>query len=241
MKKIRVFAMLTLIMMTGLQTLQAGWLDKLKQIATPAMQTGLDETQVGQALRQALELGIDKAVASASSEDGFLKNEDIKIPFPPKLKLMETTLRKVGMGATVDNFEEKMNRAAEAAAPEAKDILLNALFAMSIQDARGILSGGDHAATEYFKEKTQGALHDAFAPYLKKSMNQFQVVQLYDQLLARYEKIPFATKPELQSVEDYGTRKTIEGLFHLIGEQEQQIRTNPEARVTELLQKVFSS
>lgn len=221
---------------------QAGWFESLKaMIPASTKQASLSDTKIGKGLREALSVGIDKAVARASQEGGYLNNPAIKIRFPENLSMVESGLRKIGMGEKVDAFETRVNKAAEQAAPKAKNILLDALFEMSIEDAENLLKGGDTAATDYFKSKTWNKLHAAFQPKLEKAMSQNQASQMYNQLIAMYEKIPFAQKPQLVSADDYATNKALEGLFHLVGEQEKEIRTNPAARATKLLQTVFGS
>jgi len=208
-------------------------------IPSSAAQTSLSETQIGKGLKEALSVGIDKAVAAASQKDGYLKNDAIRIRFPENMTMMETALRKIGMGSRIDAFEVGVNRAAEQAAPEAKAILLEALFEMSIEDAQKLLKGGKTAATDYFKKKSWDNLYKAFLPYLGTAMNQSQATQTYNQMVETYQKIPFAKKPALVSADAYATGKALDGLFYLMAEQEKKIRTDPAARATELLQSVF--
>ena len=235
--------LLFLVLFLPLQNIaHAGWLDSLKSMIPSSMkQTSLSETKIGKGLREALSLGIDKAVAMASKEGGYLNNPAIKIKFPENLSMVETGLRKIGMGSKIDAFEARVNKAAEQAAPEAKKVLLDALFEMSIEDAEKLLQGGDTAATDYFKSKTWDELHSAFRPKLQDAMSQNQASQMYNQVIAMYEKIPFAQKPNLVSADDYATNKALEGLFHLVGEQEKEIRNNPAARATQLLKSVFGT
>lgn len=218
----------------------AGWLDVVKSmIPASATQTKLSDTQIGQGLREALSLGIDRAVASAGREGGFLDNDAIKIKFPEKLAMVETGMRKIGMGSKIDEFETGVNRAAEKAAPEAKEILLDALVGMSIQDAQKLLKGGDTAATDYFRKTSWDRLYTAFQPYMHKTMDQYAASQSYNQIIAAYQKIPFAKKPVMVSADEYATNKALEGLFFLVAEQEKKIRTDPAARVTDILKSVF--
>jgi len=158
-------------------------------------------------------------------------NEAIKILMPEKLRRLESGLRVVGYGPEIDEFVLSMKRAAEQAAPQAKQIFLDAVGEMTFDDARKILNGSDTAATEYFKGKTTDTLTAAFKPVVEKSMNQVGVTRQYRGLVGRFESIPFARS------EAFG--KSLDGLFHVLGEQEKQIRTNPTARVTDLLKEVF--
>lgn len=220
---------------------QPGWVGFLQDVFPSVSSTKLSETTIGQGLREALSIGIDKAVSAASQRGGYLENEAIRIRFPEQLSVIETGLRTVGMGAAFDEFEQSVNRAAEAAAPQAKEILLNALFDLSIDDARKLLRGGETAATDYFRTRSWGELHQAFRPYLKKTMERYRASEIYNQLIAAYQKIPFAQKPALVSADEYATDKALEGLFYLVAEQEKKIRTDPAARVTDLLRSVFGS
>ncbi len=203
-------------------------------------ETSIGETQIGKALKEALNVGIDQAVKQASEKGGYANNELIKIKFPEKLSWVEAALRKVGMGSKINAFEASVNRAAEEAAPQAKEVLVDALLKMNIQDAEGLLKGGDTAATDYFRAKTWDQLHERFSKKIESSLNQYQVSQKYDQLIGAYQAIPLSKKPELVSASNYATDQALEGLFTLIGQQEKKIRQDPAARATELLQKVFS-
>lgn len=232
---------LSLLFLCPAPSAHAGWMSALKEklMASPAAQTSLSETQIGKGLREALSIGIDKAVAAASKSGGYLDNEAIKIKFPENLAMVETGMRKIGMGSTIDAFEVSVNRAAETAAPAAKEILLDTLMDMSFEDAQQLLKGGDTAATDYFKKKSSDRLFTAFQPSIQKAMNQYKASEAYNQIISSYQKIPFAQKPKLVSADQYATQKALDGLFHLVAEQEKKIRTDPAARATELLKSVF--
>ena len=147
-------------------------------------------------------------------------------------------MRAVGYGPQVDEFILSMNRAAERAAPSAKKIFWDAIGEMSFDDARKILSGGDTAATEYFKTKTTDKLSTAFRPVVEKATNEVGVTRQYKDLVGRAQAIPFL-KIESLDVDNYVVGKSLDGLFHVLGEEEHKIRTNPAARVTDLLKEVF--
>ena len=200
----------------------------------------LDEATIATGLRQALEIGSAKAVQQASVADGFLGNEQIRIPLPEKLQGMANTLRTIGFSEQVDNFEVGMNRAAESAASEAKPVLLDAVKNMSLSDVVGILNGSDTAATDYFRAKTATQLQDKFQPIVHQKMQTVGVYNLYSQLMSTYSALPLVNKPDFD-LENYLTDKTQDGLFNLIAQQEQSIRSDPAARTTEILQKVFAA
>jgi len=198
---------------------------------------GLSDDKIVAGLKQALQVSTSKAVSLTGRPDGFLKNEAIKILLPPKLQTVGRGMRMLGMGAKVDELEVGMNRAAEQAAPQAKQIFLAALKKMSIDDARHILTGGDTAATEYFERTSTADLTAAFSPIVHRSMENVGVVKQYDQVIASAPGgAAFAGQFDLTK---YVVGKTLDGLFHMLGEEEKQIRKNPAARTTALLKEVF--
>ena len=199
----------------------------------------LSEQTVVAGLKQALEVGTKSSVTSTNRPGGFSNNPLIKIVVPEQLDSAASTLRKVGLGSYVNNFEKQMNRAAEKASGEAKDVFIGAISSMSIADAWGILRGGDNAATDYFRDKTQSNLERRFQPIITSSMQKVGFYDDYKQLLGAYEKLPFSDKPNM-NIEDYVMQETLDGLFTLVAQEEKKIRDNPVARTTELLQKVFS-
>lgn len=189
-------------------------------------------------LKAALEQGITKGVSSASATDGFLKNPLIKIPFPPEIKFVEEKLRMVGMGGEVDKFVTSMNRGAEDAAKSALPIFLKAIVSMSITDAIGLLKGGENAATLFLRKSTYENLVSLFKPTMQKSLGAADATKLYGQIMGKYNQIPFIQKAN-PDINDYATRKAVDGLFTLIEQEEKNIRQNPAARATDLLKSVF--
>jgi hypothetical protein len=146
--------------------------------------------------------------------------------------------RKVGYQQQVDEFVLSMNRAAEAAAPLASRHFGDAIRAMTLEDVRGILGGGDTAATDYFRGKTQDKLYAAFKPIVSQKVDEVGATRAYKEMIGRYESVPFMKSPSLD-LDDYVTRKSLDGLFLMVGEEEKKIRTDPVARSTELLKTVF--
>lgn len=235
------FCMMVLLNFALVSNADAGWADKLKSMIQPVTQTSLGDTQVGKGLKEALSVGIDRAVSAAGRKGGYANNPAIRIKIPEQLAMVSGMMRKVGMGPKLDAFEASVNSAAEQAAPEGKKILLDAVFAMNIDDAQKLLKGGDTAATDYFKAKTRDQLYKAFLPQMEKTMNQYGVAQKYDQLAASYNALPVPSKPKLQGADAYATNKALDGLFYLVAQEEKKIRTDPTARVTDLLKSVFGS
>jgi len=210
-----------------------------KEPAESIMQTSLSDTEIGQGLKEALKVGINNTVSSVGKAGGYFNNENIKIPLPEKLDLMDSALRKIGMGAKVDNFVLSMNQAAEAAAPSARDIFLDALLEMNIEDVQKIYLGEENAATSYFKDKTYTNLKDAFKPQVDKALAAYDVTNKYDTLLDKYKTIPFANTANTLSPDEYVVQKALDGLFFVLGQEEAKIRQDPAARVTDILKKVF--
>ena len=214
--------------------------DVLTGVAGLSGGTSLDEGTVVAGLKEALRVGAENTVSSTSARDGFFGNPLIRIPVPEQLETMAQGLRKIGFGQQIDDFELAMNRAAEQAAGEAFDVFAGAISQMSFSDARGILEGGETAATEYFQRVTSDELRGRFSPIVDQSMQKVGLVQVYDQLLARWRQVPLVPQPDFD-LNRYVTDQGLGGLFHVLGEEEKKIRTDPAARVTELLQTVFGA
>jgi hypothetical protein len=212
--------------------------DKLLKGLGGGQGAGLSDAKIADGLKQALQVATGKAVSLTGTTDGYFRNEAIKILMPEKLKTLESGLRTVGYGSQIDEFVLSMNRAAESASPKAKQIFLDAISGMSFDDARKILNGGDTAATDFFRGKTTPQLTTAFRPPVSQSMSQVGVTRQYKDLVSRFEAIPFA-RSQTFDLDGYVVDKGLAGLFHVLGEQEKQIRTNPTARVTGLLKEVF--
>jgi hypothetical protein len=201
---------------------------------------GLNDAKIGSGLQEALKIGTENAVLQTGSMDGFLRNQAIKILMPRPLQNIEQPLRLVGYGPQIDEFVVSMNRAAEKAVPFAKEIFWEAIGQMSFDDASKILNGNDTAATDYFKGKTSTKLHSAFSPTVKTVMADVGVTRQYNELIGRYKAAPF-TQSISFDIDQYVTEKTTDGLFFVVGQEERKIRTNPSARVTDLLKDVFGS
>jgi len=191
-------------------------------------------------IKEALAVGTENAVKSLSQVDGYLGNQAVKILMPPSIQKVADVARMVGFQKQVDEFVVSMNRAAEKAAPLAARFFGDAIRDMSMQDVRGILTGGNTAATEYFKSKTHDKLYAAFKPVVSESVNEVGATRAYSDLMGRYENVPFASKQSLD-LDDYVTNKSLDGLFYMVGEEEKKIRTNPLARTSDLLKTVFGN
>jgi len=199
---------------------------------------GLDESTIASGLKEALAIGTKKAVEMVSTINGYYANEAIKILLPENIQKAAELIGKLGYQKQVDDFVQSMNHAAEKAAPKAAAFFADAIKRMTIDDARKILSGGETSATEYFKSKTSSNLYDEFKPNISESMSQTGVARSYNDMMNKIPAVPFA-KSESVDLDHYVTTKALDGLFHMVGQEERKIRTNPAARTTELLTKVF--
>jgi hypothetical protein len=208
-----------------------------KAIGTPPNNTPTTE-EVGGGLKEALVNGISKGADIVSITDGYFKNPEIKIPFPPDVKKVEDKLRQLGFGKKVDDFVMTLNRGAEEAAKEAKPIFISAIKQLTIQDAWALLKGGPDAATQFLKRTTTPQLKEKFSPVVQVALDKVSATKYYSDVINTYNKIPFVEKvnPDLNA---YATDKAIEGLFVMVAKEEKNIRENPVARTTDLLKKVF--
>jgi len=194
--------------------------------------------KIGAALKQALQVGTENAVKLTGKTDGYFTNKAIKILMPDRLRTVERGLRTAGYGSEVDRLVLSMNRAAERAAPTAKKFFWDAIGEMTIDDAQRILNGTSTAATDYFKSKTSTSLRIAFRPIVDKAMNEVGTVRQYNELLGQAKAIPFL-KTEEYELDRYVVGKALDGLYYVVGEEERKIRSDPSARVTDLLKEVF--
>lgn len=234
-------ALLTIcVMLVAVTPCGSATLDSILQsIPTQQKSAGPDDSTTVSGLKEALTIGTRNAVTSVSAVNGYFSNQTIKILMPKQLQTAADVLSKVGYQKQVDEFILSMNRAAEKAAPAATSLFVDAIKQMTFDDARKILTGGDTAATEYFKSKTSSRLYEAFKPTVSSSMDQVGATRAYKDMIGKYtSSVPFA-KTESVDLDHYVTNKALDGLFYMVGQEEKQIRTNPAARVTDLLKKVF--
>ncbi len=238
MKKTNIILMIIIVEIFSSHLCYAGFLDSLKKVFSSTQQRSSDESTIISALKEAISIGTDNAIKSVSVQDGFLDNETIKINIPENFQMITDGLSKIGYQKQVDDFILSMNRAAEKAAPIAKSIFVDAIKEMTFDDAKNILNGGDTAATDYFNEKTNGKLYDAFKPIVSSKVNEVGATSYYKDMVSKFSLLPFM-KAETLDLDHHVTNKALDGLFYMIGEEEKRIRADPKARVTELLKKVF--
>jgi len=228
----------------------AGWMDQVggllqdattQQPESPAASsiTALSNSDMVAGLKDALRVGSESVVAQLSKADGFNADPAIHIPLPENLKTVKSALNAAGMGYMMDDLELRLNRAAEEATPKAKRIFADSIKAMSINDAKGILTGSNDAATQYFRGKMSMPLSKEMRPIVTNALNQSGAIQAYDSVMGKYQSLPFVpdVKANLtQHVLDLG----LSGVFHYMAVEEAAIRNNPVKRTTDILQKVFS-
>lgn len=194
-----------------------------------------DEIVAG--LKEALSVGAENSSLKLSSVDGFLKDAAVKILMPEEVRKMEGRIRALGMGKVVDQAVTTMNRAAEDASKKASPIFISAIKKMTIQDALGILSGTDTAATSYLKQKTSNELTNAFRPVIESALKKVDATRYWSNVFNVYNR--FAVTPVTADINEYVTERALRGIFFYVGEEEKKIRTNPAARVNDILKKVF--
>jgi len=236
MKKI---LFLTFIAILGFQNAEAQFLKDAKKLLNSGSKD-FTEKDAADAIKEALENGTNQSVKLVSVADGYWGNPEIKIPFPPEAKEMESKLRAIGMGKKVDEFNVSMNRAAEKAGSEAKPIFIATVKGMTVKDAINIVKGENNAATMYLKNTTSPELNQKFQPIIKSALDNVSATKYWSDLITAYNKIPLVKKmnPDLTS---YVTGKAIDGLFIMIAKEEVKIRKDPMARTSELLKKVFGN
>ena len=219
---------------------QALWLLLLIALPAAAGIADLSNADAVSGLKQALTDGSAVAVKMLGQDNGYFGNAKVKIPLPPSLQKIESGLRMMGMKKQADELVLSMNRAAEAAAPEARQLLVDAVKKMSVQDAKAILTGGDTAATDYFRRTTQDQLTQRFLPIVKKSTERVGLAQQYNSLAGQGASLGLVKKDDA-TIETYVTRKALDGLYLMIAEQEKAFRQNPVGASSDIVKKVFGA
>jgi hypothetical protein len=223
-------------------------LDELKQPADTANAPASKPTGLAQfsaqeqadSLKQALTQGAETAVRNLAKENGYLGNDKVRIPLPENLQKADRAMRKFGLGKYSDELITSMNRAAEAAVPEAKTLLIGAVKNMTVTDAKDILLGNNDAATQYFRRNTETALSEKFKPIVNQSMQKVSLAQTYDRFAGKGVKLGLVKQQDAR-LDDYITRKALDGLFLMMAEQEKEIRAHPLQAAGDLAKKVFSA
>ena len=241
----RILLALSTILLIAAPMAHADFFDVLQKglmISGISSSDSLDNATIVKGLKEALATGTERAIVAVAKPDGYFGNQLIKILLPEKLQKTAEVLKEVGFREQVDDLVLSMNRAAEKAAPKAASFFGEAIRQMTLEDARGILNGGDTAATKFFEKKTRAKLFEAFRPSVSKSMDQVGTARAYKEMTTKLEALPFLSLAGGHTnldLDAYVTEKALDGLFQMVAEEEKKIRTNPAARTTDLLRKVF--
>ena len=238
------FLVLTLVFSHATWALDLSEILKGVTEATSNKNTGstsnLSDQDVTRGLKDALVEGAAKAVSSLGRPDGFLLNDKVRIPLPESLQKAESVMKAFGQGKRLDELKTSLNRAAEAAVPEAKTLLVDAIKKMSVADAHAVLTGGEDAATKYFRQATESKLHERFLPVVGKTVNRYKLTDQYNRIAGHASKAGLIGKEQADMAE-YVTAKALDGLFLMIAEEEKAIRQDPLGRSSEYVRKVFGS
>jgi hypothetical protein len=225
----------------GAVAAQAGWQDWLKSTATSAggKDLTLNQTPAAGAVKELLKIGINQAATQLGKAGGYADNPAIRIPMPEKLKMLDSTLRKVGMAPQLDAFELNMNRAAEKAAPQARDVLIESLANMSVTDAEQLFKGGPTAATDFFNKTSRPELKKIYEPIVRQKMQETTVGQTYQQIQGRLGQLPLFNKIQLPQIEPYVVDKSLDGMFKVMAEKEKAVRANPKQVASDTLKNIL--
>jgi hypothetical protein len=201
---------------------------------------GLSVGEIAGGLKEALRVGSARVVKRVGKTDGYNKDPAIHLPLPDSLQSAQSALRSVGLSSLLDDFELRLNRAAEVAAPKAKKLFIDAITEMTLDDARRIYNGPDDSATRYFQGKMTKPLAGEMRPVVDESLSQVGAVRSYDRMMGQYRQIPFV--PDVKAdLTDYVVEKGMDGIFYYLAKEEAAIRRNPAKRTTEILRKVFGA
>jgi hypothetical protein len=220
-------------------TAQLGQLKKIGNIKVPKIPKLTTVPDISAGLKEALNNGITKQVTKLTAEDGFYKNDLVKILLPTELQKVDRTMRSLGMASLADEGLKVLNRAAEEAVKEATPIFVDAVKNMNFTDAKTILMGNENAATKYLETATSSNLYDKFSPIIATSLNKVKADKIWEQMINKYNSIPLVKKvsPDLK---DYVTKETMKGVFNMVAVEEKEIRVNLKARTSPLLQSIFA-
>jgi len=237
--RLKAFLAVFILLMFFATNAYSGFFDDIFNRITGVGESTPAEETVISGLKEALSIGTQNAVAAVSRLDGYFANDSIRILMPQQFQTAATLLGTLGFQQQVDDFVLSMNRAAERAAPKATACLVDAITEMTFEDAKNILNGGETAATDYFRMKKSDELYKAFSPIVASAMDEVGVTRYYGQVVEKYEALPFMTAMVPLDLDAYVTNGALDGLFYMVAQEEKKIRSDPAARVTELLETVF--
>lgn len=212
--------------------------DLLKGLESSGRGGALSDAEIGAGLKEALEVGFRRVVNQVGALDGFNADPEIHIPLPGALQRAQQALGAIGQSSMADDLELRLNRAAETAVPEATESFLDAIATMELEDVQRIYNGREDEATRFFRERMTPDLVERFTPIVNDALSEVGAIRSYEQMMSSYKTLPFV--PDVKSdLSSYTVEKAMDGLFHYLAQEEAAIRSNPAARTTELLQKVF--
>lgn len=241
MKRLFFSLMIMTLVPAGANAQLKGLIDKAKtKVESKTGKGSLTNTDIGAGLKAALKEGVTKQVTKLTAEDGFYKNEAVKILLPEELQKVDKKLRQLGMSKIADEGIKVLNRAAEDAVKEATPIFVNAITSMTIKDAKSILMGADDSATTYLQTSTSKPLYAKFSPVVQTSLSNVGADAIWEGIITKYNNLPLVTKVN-PNLTDYVTNKAMEGVFKMISVEEKNIRTDLSSRTTDLLKKVFAA
>lgn len=240
----RAILLVCMLVVPSAVSAQGSFLDKaqdfLKQQGGSGGAAGLSTSEIDSGLREALRVGTERVVGQLGRLDGFNANPELHIPLPDSLEKVQSALNAVGASGLADDLELRLNRAAEAATPQAKEIFWQAIEDMSLSDVEQIYNGPDDAATQYFQGKMTQPLVDSMRPVVDSAVAEAGAVQAYDSMIGQYQALPFM--PDVKAdLTDHVLEKSLDGLFLYLGREEAAIRQNPAQRTTDLLKRVFGA
>lgn len=241
MKRLFFSLMIMALVPAGANAQLKGLIDKAKtKVESKTGKGSLTNTDIGAGLKAALKEGVTKQVTKLTAEDGFYKNEAVKILLPEELQKVDKKLRQLGMSKIADEGIKVLNRAAEDAVKEATPIFVNAITSMTIKDAKSILMGADNSATTYLQTSTSKPLYAKFSPVVQTSLSNVGADAIWEGIITKYNNLPLVTKVN-PNLTDYVTNKAMEGVFKMISVEEKNIRNDLSSRTTDLLKKVFAA
>ncbi len=214
--------------------------DVLKEVPGGSGAAALSDGEIGDGLREALRVGTERVTSTLGAVNGFNDDGEVHIPLPESLQTVQKALAKIGLSSVADDLELRMNRAAEAAVPEAKEMFWQAISEMTLEDVRGILNGPQDAATKFFQGKMTAPLTERFTPIVEDQLAEAGAVQAFDGMMGDYKAIPFV--PDVKAdLTEHVVAKALDGVFLFLGREEAAIRENPAKRTTDILKKVFGA
>jgi len=233
------------LLLSASASAQGGWLDRMRELlqgpsSEAPQDQELSQDEIGDGLKEALRVGAQTVVAQLGEIDGFNADPAIRIPLPASLENIRSALERVGLSSSLDDLELRLNRAAEAAMPRARELFMQAIDDLTVEDVVNIYQGPDDAATRYFERRMSAPLAAEMLPVVDESLSGVGAAETYETVVDRYNSLPFVS-PIDADLSTYVVERGMEGVFHYLAQEEAAIRSDPVKRTTELLQRVFGN